>query len=132
TGATAGTTTGGAAINYNGFSAASSTSVTGAGDYNDTTSATRGMTFASATSVTGTGSITNAAGLFTLTAANRGTTTGGANRAYDGYTAASSTSVTGAGDDADNTKTTRGMTFANATSVTGTGSITRAAGLFTL
>src|SRR5204863_39843 len=93
TAANHGTNTGGTNNDYDGFTAASSTSVTGAGDYDDTTSATRGMTFASATSVTGTGSITNAAGLFTLTAANRGTTTGGANRAYDGYTAASSTSV---------------------------------------
>ncbi len=120
TGITAGTAGG---FTYSGFTAADTTTVTGAQNFNHNTVASRGMTFAGVTNVTGTGNITNMGSTaFNLTGATAGTAGG---IGYSGFTAADTTGVlTGAQDFNHGLKRSRGMTFAGVTNVTGTGNIT--------
>ncbi|MGS1126455.1 filamentous hemagglutinin N-terminal domain-containing protein [Rhodanobacter sp. UC4437_H4] len=124
-----GTKTGNAGgVNYSGFTAADTTSVTGAAGFDSAAKSSLGMTFANATSVAGSGAITNLGGTaFNLS----GTKTGNAGGVgYSGFTAADTTTVTGAVGFDDNGRTSEGMAFANATSVGGSGSIANVVGSF--
>ncbi len=110
-----------AGISFSGFSAADTTTVTGAAGFNYTTRVSGGMAFADATSVTGTGAITGLGSTtFDLTGTKAGTAGG---IGFSGFTAADTTTVTGASGFNYTTKVSEGMTFAGATSVTGTGAI---------
>ena len=113
-------------ITFDGFTAADTTTVTGAAGFDNTTKSSLGMAFAAATSVTGTGAITNLGGTaFNLTGTTLGTAGG---TTFSGFTAADTTTVTGAVGFDNATKSSLGMAFAAATSVTGTGAITNLGG----
>ena len=116
TGSKAGTAGG---IGFSGFSAADTTTVTGASGFDYATKVSEGMAFAAATSVTGTGAITNLGSTtFNLTGNQAGTA---GSTGFSGFNAADTTTVTGASGFDIGSKIGEGMTFANATSVAGTG-----------
>ena len=119
TGSKAGTAGG---IGFSGFSAADTTTVTGASGFDYATRVSEGMAFAAATSVTGSGAITNLGSTaFNLTGNQAGTA---GSTGFSGFNAADTTTVTGASGFDYATRVSEGMAFAAATSVTGSGAIT--------
>jgi len=124
-----GTRTGNAGgVNYSGFTAADTTTVTGAAGFDSAAKSSLGMAFANATSVAGSGAITNLGSTaFNLTGTQAGTAGG---VGYSGFSAADTATVTGAVGFDDNARTSEGMAFANATSVGGSGAIANVVGSF--
>src|SRR6185436_17093057 len=125
-------------ISYHSFTSADASTLTGAVNFDDTSTVSRGMTFASVADVPGTGAITSATGFssvtgttagdiagtttFNLTNTNLGTAASG--DTYSGFGSSSSTNtLTGAVNFDDGNQVSRGMTFASVADVTGSGNI---------